>query len=180
MNFQFYKEKLEDSEKYKSFKKNNPNAYLCSCLFILDRENEGKDNKIHFDFWEPKEKKMSSFRVDGEVEFMDVENFETKPFEEVSIERPFDLEDFEKLIKEKMEEEKIKGEIKKLLFSLQKLKGKNFLIVTGFLNNLGLLKVNISIDENKIISIEKKSFLDMMKIVKGNRNKNLEKKEKKN
>ena len=167
MNFQFYMEKLEDSEKFKEFMKKNPGAYLCSCLFILDRENSGRDNKVHFDFWIPEKKKMNSFRVDGNVEFMEVENFETKPFEKVSADYTFDIEDFEKMILERMSEEEIKGRIQKLLFSLQRLKGKDFLIVTGFLNNLGLLKVNISLDENRIISLEKKSFFDMMKIVKG-------------
>jgi len=167
MNFQFFYEKLVDSDEYKNFKKKNPKAYLCSCLFILDREHSGKENKIHFDFWLPEEKKMNSFRIDGKVEFMPVENFETKPFEKVSVDYVFNLEDFEKMILEKMGEEKINGRIQKLLFSLQRSNGKDFLIVTGFLNNLGLIKANISIEENKILHFEKKSFFDMMKIVKG-------------
>jgi len=176
MNFQFFYEKLIDSEEYKKFIKKNPKAYLCSCLFIIDREHAGKENKVHFDFWLPVEKKMNSFRVDGKVAFMPVENFETKPFEKVSTSHTFNLEDFEKMILEKMEKEGIKGRLQKILFSLQRLKGKDFLIMTGFLNNLSLLKANISLDENKIISFEKKSFFDMMKIVK---RKKKEKKDKK-
>ena len=169
MNFQFYKEKLEDSEEYKKFRKENPKSYPCSCLFILDREHGGKENKIHFDFWHPKEKKMSSFRVDGKVEFLPVENFETRAFEEISIEHDFELEKFENLILKKMADEQINGRVQKLLFSLQRLNGKDFLITTGFLNNLGLIKLTISIDENKIIDFKKMSFFDMMKIVKGNK-----------
>ena len=175
MNFQFYYEKLTDSDEYKNFIEKNPSAYPCSCLFIVDRENSGEGNKVHFDFWLPEEKKMSSFRVDKKVQFMDVENFETRPFEKISVDYTFDFDDFEKMILDKMSEEKINGKIQKLLFSLQRLKGKDFLITTGFLNNLGLLKVTISLDENKIISFEKKSFFDMMKIVKGNRGKEKEK-----
>lgn len=174
MNFQFYYEKLADSKEYKEFMEKNPKAYLCSCLFILDREHSGKDNKIHFDFWLPEKKKMASFRVDGKVEFMDVENFETKAFEEVSTDYTFDVEHFEEMIFKKMNEEKINGRIQKLLFSLQRSKGKDFLITTGFLSNLGLLKVNISIEKDKIILFEKRSFFDMMKVV---RNKDSQKKD---
>ncbi|MBS3084867.1 hypothetical protein J4411_03060 [Candidatus Pacearchaeota archaeon] len=171
MNFRFYYEKLVDSEEYKNFIKKNPKAYPCSCLFILDREHSGEGNKVHFDFWLPLEKKMNSFRVDGKVEFMDVENFDSRPFEEISTEHDFNLEDYEEMILNRMGEEGISGKIQKLLFSLQKLKGKEFLITTGFLNNLGLIKVTISVDEKKITNFEKKSFFDMMKIVKGNKNK---------
>jgi len=169
MNFKFYYEKLEDSGGYKNFMKKNPKAYPCSCLFILDREKDGKENKVHFDFWLPDEKKMVSFRVDGKVEHMGVDNFDTRLFEEISVDYGFEIEEFEKLILKEMEKEKVKGKLNKLLFSLQKLKGKEFFIVTGFLNNFGLIKVTISLAENKIISFEKKSLLDMMKIIKGNR-----------
>ena len=166
MNFQFYYEKLADSQAYKDFIEKNPKAYLCSCLFILDREHSGKDNKIHFDFWLPEKKKMASFRVDGKVEFMDVEHFEKKVFEKVSTDYTFDVEHFEEMIFKKMSEEKVNGRIQKLLFSLQRLDGKDFLIMTGFLSNLGLLKANISLEEDKIILFEKKSFFDMMRVVK--------------
>ncbi len=169
MNFQFYREKLEDSEKYKDFVKKNPSAYPCSCLFILDREHKGEGNKVHFDFWLPEEKKMNSFRVDGDVQLLPVESFDTRDFEKISFEHEFNMEDFEEMILKKLGEEKINGNIQKLLFSLQRLDGKDFLITTGFLNSLGLIKLTISIDENKIIDFKKMSFFDMMKIVKGNR-----------
>ncbi len=166
MNFRFYHEKLVNSDLYKNFIKKNPRAYPCSGFFILDREKEGSGNMVHFDFWLPKEKKMHSFRVDGKVELLPVENFETKPFEEISLDYDFDLEEFEKVIFERMENEKVKGKIQKLLFSFQRLKGKDFLIATVFLSNLGLLKANIRLEDRKIISFEKKSFFDMMNILK--------------
>ena len=169
MNFQFYLEKLQNSEVYEKFVKENPKAYLCSCLFILDREHGGKESAVHFDFWQPDEKKMFSFRVDGEIQIVPVENFETREFEKISDDSDFDLSDFEKLILEKMSEEKMNGRIQKLLFSFQKLGGKDFLVTTGFLNNLGLLKTTISVADKKIETLEKKSFFDMMKIVRKDR-----------
>ncbi|MDP3966451.1 MAG: hypothetical protein Q8Q04_02885 [archaeon] len=171
MNFQFYYEKLVDSSEYKNFVKKNPKAYPCSSLFILDRETGGKGNSVHFDFWLPKEKKMNSFKVGEEIQFSEVENFDSRPFEEISVEHDFSFEDIEKHIQERMLKEGVKGRIQKILFSLQKLNGKEFLVITVFLNNLGLLKVTFSLDEMKIILFEKKSLFDMMKIFKGKGNK---------
>ncbi len=167
MNFRFYHEKLTESDEYKEFMKKNPKAYPCSCFFVLDREKSGADNRVHFDFLIPETKKMHSFKVNDKVELLDVENYDERPFEEISVDYNFNLEDFEKMIFQKLQEEKINGRIQKLLFSLQKLNGKSFLIVTGFLNNLGLIKTTISLDEMKIITFEKKSFFDMMKIMRG-------------
>jgi phenylalanyl-tRNA synthetase beta subunit len=112
---------------------------------------------------------MYSFQVSGQVEFVNVENFDKRPFEKLSMNYTFDLEVIEKIIQKKIEEEKIKGSIKKLLFSLQKLEGKDYLVGTVFLSNMGLIKVSIEIPENKITSFEKKSFFDMLKVVKGNK-----------
>ena len=62
MNFQFYAEKLKNSKKYQKFLKENKNAFLCSCLFVIDKE-EGKD-KQHFDFYIPSSKKIFSIPLE--------------------------------------------------------------------------------------------------------------------
>lgn len=176
MNFQFYLEKLHESQEYKDFKKSHPKAYPSSCFFILDREKNGGGNQVHFDFWDPEKKEMFSFKMHEKIEFSKVDNYDKRDYEEISTKYNFNLEDYEKMIFEKLAEEKINVKIQKLLFSFQRLKGKDFLIVTGFLNNLGLIKVTISIKENKIISFEKKSFFDMMKIIRGKKGKDKEEK----
>jgi len=38
MNMQFYVEKLSHSEEFKEFMKKNPDAYLCSGFFVIDKE----------------------------------------------------------------------------------------------------------------------------------------------
>jgi hypothetical protein len=165
MKFQFYYEKLINSEEYQKFKKEHESAYPCSGFFVLDREKG--NNKVHFDFWLPNVEKMYSFKMDGPIEFVNVENFDKRPFEKLSMNYTFDLEEIEKIIIKKLEENLIKGRIQKILFSLQKLNGKDYLLGTVFLSNLGLIKTTIEIPENKITSFEKKSFFDMLKVVKG-------------
>jgi hypothetical protein len=178
MKFQFYYEKLINLDEYKKFLNENPKAYFCSGFFVLDKKD--KDNKVHFDFYLPKGPKMYSFKLDNKPEFVDIENFDPRIPEKLPMNFEFDLIEIEKLIKEEMNKRKIKGEIQKLLFSLQNLKDKNYLLATIFLSNMALLKVTITLPENKITEFEKKSFFDMIKLVKGKSQENLKKQKEKN
>ena len=60
----------------------------------------------------------------------------------------------------------ITNKIQKMLFSLQHKDLKDYLIGTIFISNFGMIKVNIDITDMKVILFEKKSFFDMLKIVK--------------
>ena len=165
MKFQFYHEKLINSEEYQKFFKENPEAYPCSGFFVLDVLNKGKENKASIDFWLPEVNKMYSFKIDGKTEFVNVENYDPRVPEKISLNYDFDLKDYEKMILEKMEKEDVKGKMQKILFSLQKLDGKDYLVTTTFLNNFGMLKIHIDINDNEITFFEKKSFLDMLKVI---------------
>jgi len=67
MNLQFYLEKLQSSKEFKKFSKENPNAYLCSGFFIVDKANvKNPDNKVHLDFYIPAGGKVFSFDVKEE------------------------------------------------------------------------------------------------------------------
>ena len=55
----------------------------------------------------------------------------------------------------------IKTKIQKIIFSLQNLKGKDFLMGAIFISSFGLLKVEIDISGKKITKFEKKSLLNM-------------------
>lgn len=167
MKFQFYYEKLLDSEDYRKFVKENPKAFHSSGFFVLDLENNGKDNSVHFDMFIEKPKpKMFSFKLNGKMELLPVENFDTRIPEKLSMNYAFDLVEVKEKIEKKMEKENIKGKLKKLLFSLQKLDKIDYLVINGFLDNMGMLKATYDISKNEITKIEKKSFLDMFKIIK--------------
>ncbi len=169
MNFQFYLEKLFDSEAFKEFRKENPDAFLCSGFFTLDKE--GSDNQQHLDYWIPSSKKLFSFKLNEDpIEMVPTETYKDPEGNEFDPEKindniQFDMEKIEKLVVEKALEEKINNKIQKLILSLQRKNGKDFLLGTAFLSNLGLLKVMIDIDKNEITDFEKKSFFDMMKFI---------------
>lgn len=162
MKFQLYYEKLISSQEFQKFKKENPKAFACSGFFVLDKEKE--NNEVHFDYYLPEEKKMVSFKLRGKIEMVYVENFDKRVPEKLGMNYTFDLEKIENIILKEMQKEKIKGKPQKYLFSLQKLKGIDYLVITIFLSNFALLKINYNIVEKKITYVEKKSFFDFLKI----------------
>ena len=170
MNFQFYLEKLINSEEFQTFKKENPSAYLCSGFFAIDREKE--DHQQHLDYYVSELKKMFSFKLlnEGKVEMLPIESYNSsedkKVPNKINDNYDFEFKEIEKIVEGKMFDEKINKKILKLLFSLQSQKGRDHLIGTIFISGLGMLKCSIDLQDKKIVEFEKKSFFDMMKIVK--------------
>jgi hypothetical protein len=165
MNFQFYFEKLLESSDFKKFIKDNKDSFLCSAFFIIDRKSS--DNKQNIDYYVPSTNKMYGFKIENKVEMIPIENFgenfvPTKIPDNVN----FDFDEIYDLVQDRMEKEKIKNKIEKLLLSVQAKDKKTYILGTIFISSLGILKVRIDLDEKKIIDFEKKSFFDMMKIVK--------------
>jgi len=164
MNFQFYTEKLENSNIFKKFKKENSGAYLASGFFIIDKE--GTDNQRHLDFYIPENKQMVSFKLNEEVEKIPVEIIPNVVPKKIKLDFDFDFKEVEKLILEEMKKQNIDKKLQKILISLQNVDGKPMLICTVFIAMMGLLTVHIDVSDMKITLFEKKSFFDIMKRVK--------------
>lgn len=161
MNFQFYLEKLHDSDIFKKFMSENPSAFLCSGFFAIDKE--AGSNKKSFDFFNPKDKKMFSFKLEEEIELVPIQNF-SENIEKIS-ECDFDFEEIENLIAGKMSQENVKNKIQKILVSLQNKQGKNFLLGTIFISGFGIIKATIDLTEKKITDFDKKSIFDMINVL---------------
>jgi hypothetical protein len=166
MNSHFLLEKLESSEELKKFKEENKDAYLCSGFFIIDSEEKTPDNKYHFDFYIPSSKKTFSFELEEGIKLVELERFDEKVMEKVSMEDNFDIDEIQQMIFNEMAEKKLNNKILKMIFSLQNFENKEVLFGTILLSGLGLIKMTFDISEKKITEFEKKSFFDMMKIVK--------------
>ena len=138
----------------------------------INKNSAGKSGKADFratttEQSEDKSKgKMFSFQLEGGIKKVPVEMFGEKIPKEISTSCDFDFEEIKEMITNKLKQEKIKNKIQKILLSLQKLKDNDYLICTVFISALGLLKVQIDLSKKQITEFEKKSFMDMMKIVK--------------
>jgi hypothetical protein len=166
MNSQFLLEKLEDSEEYKKFMQENKEAYLCSAFFIIDFETENPENKFHFDYYLPSSKKTFSFEMEDGIKLTELERFEEKILEPVSTKTHFDFDEIYDKIEKEMKDKNISNKIQKMIFSLQHFEGKDLLFGTILISGMSLIKMTFDISEDKIGEFEKKSFFDMMKIVK--------------
>ena len=179
MNIQFYFEKLLNSTVFKEFSKENPEAYLCSGFFVIDRQKseilassstssqtkEGKDDTAHLDYFLPKEKEMVSFHLDS-MQKIPVKLFNDIVPEPISSDIDFEFNEIENLIIKKMGDEKITNTAQKMIFSLQKLNGKEILVGNVFISMLGIIKVNIDLSEMKIVEFQKKSIFDIVNVLK--------------
>ena len=102
---------------------------------------------------------------------------EGQKFEKISDGINFDFEEMEKLIEKEMEIKEVKNKIQKLIYSLQGNGGKEFLITTVFISGFGILKVVLDVAEKKVVSFEKKSFMDFLKVSGKEKSKETDKKE---
>jgi len=163
MNLQFYVEKLKNSEIFKNFMKEYPNAVACSGFFVIDKTGK-EGNKQHFDFYLSKDNKIISIQLEN-MQLVPLEIFGKIP-ETISFECDVDFNKVEKMIEERMIKEGIKNKIQKMLFSLQRLNGRDFLVGTVFISVLGMIKINIDLQNMEITAFERKSFFDVMKVSK--------------
>lgn len=161
MNFQFYFEKLKNSEEFKKFIEENPKAFLCSAFFSIDKT--GNDNQQHFDFFNDK---IFSFQLESNCRKVPLENYGDKIPTQVSSDHDFEFKDIEDIIGGKIKKEGIKNEIQKILLSLQNIEGMDYLVGTVFISGLGMIKIKIDPDKMLLTDFEKKSFFDMIKVLK--------------
>ena len=166
MNSQFLFEKLENSDEYKKFISENKDAYLCSGFFVVDLAEKDPEDKFHFDFYIPSNKKTFSFELENGVKLVELERVDGTVMEKVSMKKDFDFDKIKEKLLVEMELKKINNKIQKMIFSLQNKEGKDFLIGTIFLSGLGLIKADLDLSENIFTDFEKKSLFDMMKIIK--------------
>ncbi|MCF7910726.1 hypothetical protein K9L16_03575 [Candidatus Pacearchaeota archaeon] len=168
MNFQFYVEKLKDSEEYKKFISENPLAFLSGGFFIIDKETKDKKGEQqHLDFFIPNKKELFSFCLSESCQMSKVDLFEKNFFpEKISGDFNIDFNEIEKVLNEKISKQGIKNSVQKLLFSVQKNSGTNYAIGTIFISNLGLIKFKINLDKKQVQEFEKKSFFDLLKFKK--------------
>jgi isocitrate dehydrogenase kinase/phosphatase len=165
MNFQFYLEKLKESEEFKEFTKKFPKAYLTSAFFSIDKTGK-EDNSESIDYYVPETKEFISFKLSNPIQKIPMQVLEGQEFSEVSQEVNFDLNEVETLVQEKMKEQEIKNSVQKLMYSLQQKENKNYIIGTLFLSNLALVKFVLNLETKTIEEFNKNSLMDLFKFKK--------------
>jgi len=164
MNLQFYFEKLHASKEFQDFAKQHKDAYFCSGFFIIDKESQKiPDDKQHLDFYSPDDKQTWSFQLEDNSRLVPIEQIDKRTPEKIPDNLDFNFDYAEKKIIGEMFENKITNKIQKIIWSLQRLDSKDFLIGTIFISGMGLIKIKINLPDMEVVEFEKKNFMDFLK-----------------
>jgi hypothetical protein len=165
MNFQFYFEKLKNSDSFKKYLEENPDGFLCSGFFAFDKK--GNHNQQHLDYYSPSKKELVSFCVSESCQKNPTDMIDKeRVFEKIPEELDIEFDEIEKLIFDEMARREIKKDVEKVLFSLQAKEGKAFIIATVFISTLGMISAKVNLEAMAIEDFEKKSFMDMINVFK--------------
>jgi len=163
MNLKFLIEKLEESDVFKDFKKENPDAQLCAGFFILDfkekREEQNLDYKI--------KDKIATFSLDP-ISLKGVEDIldKTKPLNELDTGIKIELEKAKQIIDEELVKNKISNRLEKIIAVLQMKDDKPVWNITCMLSGMKIMIVLIDAVEGKILKFENKSLFDLVRPMK--------------
>lgn len=164
MKFEHYIKKLSDSEIYKSFKKENPRAYLCAGFFIIDFET-GK-NIYQLDYM-LKNRKIATFSLEEGVK-VHVSNAPfRKKLPEIKGDITTDLKALKGIVEDEMKNRTITDNIKKIIAVLQVVDGRIVWNLNCITNNLNILQIHIDDANGTILKFMKYSILDFVKTVPG-------------
>lgn len=168
MGFKEILNKVESSEEYKSFKKNHPNAELCTGFFILDFLSN--DNKNSIDYKD--EDKIFTFNINENIKMQEDQliNLKDAPkLEKIIPEIKIELEELKYIAQEKAHEEGIRAKFNKIIAILQNYinpesQEKNQAWnLTCMLDQLIILHIIIDSQTGEITKFERKSFMDLVK-----------------
>lgn len=155
-------DKLSSAPEYKSFQKENHDAYLVAGFFILDLES---GNNIHqVDYYIPSSNKIAAFTLDGPkiiLQTLDAMN-NNKPLP-LDIKTKVDLDALAGILEDEMKNRSITEEIKKIIAIIQNIDGKRIWNISCILSGMGILKAHVEDDSRSVLKMEKSSILDYIK-----------------
>jgi hypothetical protein len=160
MKFEKYLKKLKESEKFKDFKKENPESYLAAGFFVLDFEGEDK-HQIDYVF----KNKIATFDLDEEE--LKIEDRRGKKLDKLTEDINIDLEELQEIVKEEMEKNKITDKLRKIIAVIYTSENKPIWNLQCIVGNLGFLNIRINDKDKSVIKFGKHSLMDIMKFKKG-------------
>lgn len=165
MDLQFYVEKLYSSENYVPFRDEFPEAYPCGGFFVVDFTGKEKE-QAHFDFYDLGTEKAWSFRLEDKNERVLIEQPFAEAPGEIAMNLSCDFDELKEEIETRMKSMGVKNHMEKMLLSLQHLDGKDYFVGTIFLSMMGMLKIKYNLSDRVLEDVEKKSFMDFLKVEK--------------
>lgn len=162
MKIQPYIQKLEASEKYKKFIKENSESFIVAGFFVLDYETGTNIHQI--DYYVPSKRQVAAFNLDGEVEvrLLDMMHKEKRP-EKLDIKTKVDLDALKGILEDEMKNRNITETIKKCVAVIQMVDGKKLWVLNCVLSGMEILKAHVDDESRIVLKMEKASMMDYIK-----------------
>jgi len=175
INFKETLNQLENSREFKEFRKQNKNAFLTAGFFVIDNEAQSELRQLDYATGEGETKELITFFVGEAIQQKKEETIRKEKFHKLEVPK-LELEDAVKMMQK--ETEPLAKNYSKIIAILQMTEKDgnlaeiwNLTCLAGF----SMFRLHIDAMTGKIFKEENSNLMDMMKIEKGNRNK--EKKE---
>jgi hypothetical protein len=173
INFKETLEKLENSDEFKKFKKDNPHAFLTAGFFVID-ESGVELKQLDYAAGSGETKELVTFIVSDEgIQHKKAETIRKEKFHRLEVPK-IELKDAIDTMKQETKE--LAKEYNKIIAILQMLEtGEklteiwNLTCLAGF----SMFRLHIDAMTGKIFKEENSNLMDMMKIEKGNKNKEI-------
>jgi len=161
MKFEHYAKKLEESEEFAKFIRQNPEAYLCAGFFVLDLET---GNHIHqIDYVLPNNK-IATFLLDDGVKLKISDKPIKKKLPHIEkLQIKTDLEALQGIVEDEMKNRTVTGKIKKIIAILHILDNKLIWNLQCILDGLNIVQVHIDDEDQTILKFEKHSLMELIK-----------------
>jgi len=165
MNFDSTLEQIEKSDAFTNFKKKNKNAFLCAGFFVIDYEAGQSQQQLDYCV---KEGDVYTFILEDEISIKKAETIEGQKTSLPQLEKNIevDLDDAEKILQEKVKEEKVDKKIMKIIAVLQVYEGKQIWNFNCVLEGLEILRCHIDSKTGDILKFERKNMMDFVKRIK--------------
>ncbi|OGJ18536.1 hypothetical protein A3K73_04980 [Candidatus Pacearchaeota archaeon RBG_13_36_9] len=165
MNFTSTLEQIEKSEAFSKFKKKNEKAFLCAGFFVIDYESGGEQQQLDYCIGE---NEIYTFVLESAISIKKAETIEGQKTNMPPIEKNMDvdLDDAEKILGEKVKEEKIDKKIAKIIAVLQVYENHQIWNLNCVLEGLEILRCHIDCKTGEVLKFERKNMMDFVKRVK--------------
>ena len=162
MKIQPYVQKLESSQIYKKFRKDNTESFLVAGFFVLDYESGVNMHQI--DYYVPSKKQVAAFNLDGEVEvrLLDMMSKEKVP-EKLDLKTKVDLDALKGILEDEMKNRNITESIKKCVAVIQVIDGKKLWILNCVLSGMEILKAHVDDNSRTVLKMERDSMMNYIK-----------------
>jgi hypothetical protein len=156
---------IESSEAFINFKKTNKDAKLCAGFFIIDYQQEQNQKQLDYCL---ENKDIFTFVLDREISIKKAETIEGMKQElpELNREIRIDLDEAEKILQEKIKQEKVENKLLKIIAVLQIYEEKQIWNLNCMLEGLDILRVHIDVQTGEVIKFEKRNMMEFVKKVK--------------